>query len=148
MENDVSGSFFTVGNGSMGTVDYLPDGFLNRIHNVGLVVPMWAPQVQILEHPSIGAFLSHCGWNSTLESITNGVPMIAWPLYAEQKMNATMLTEELKVSVRSKELPTERIVERYVTEVPTTVYVEREIPVVVEVRTIVITPTPVPNAML
>ena len=91
---------------------YLPDGFLNRIQNVGLIVPMWAPQAQILKHPSIGAFLSHCGWNSTLESITNGVPMIAWPLYAEQKMNATILTEELKVSVRSKELPTERIVER------------------------------------
>ncbi|KAK3224056.1 hypothetical protein Dsin_011081 [Dipteronia sinensis] len=112
LENDVSGSFFTVGNGSMGTVDYLPDGFLNRTHNVGMVVPMWAPQAQILEHPSIGAFLSHCGWNSTLESITNGVPMIVWPLYAEQKMNATMVTEELGVSVRSKGLPTERIVDR------------------------------------
>ncbi|KAL5752752.1 hypothetical protein ACOSQ2_023259 [Xanthoceras sorbifolium] len=112
LENDVSGSFLTVGNGPVGTVDYLPNGFLNRTHNVGLVVPMWAPQAQILEHPSVGAFLSHCGWNSTVESIVSGVPMIAWPLYAEQKMNATMLTEEIGVSVRSRELPTNRIVER------------------------------------
>lgn len=110
--NNVDGSFFTVGEGSTDPVDYLPDGFLDRTDDIGLVVPIWAPQSQILQHSSIGAFLSHCGWNSTLESIVNGVPIIAWPLYAEQKMNARMLTEEIGVAIRSKELPTEKVVER------------------------------------
>ncbi|CAI0420165.1 unnamed protein product [Linum tenue] len=61
---------------------------------------MWAPQAEILAHPAVGGFLSHCGWNSTLESLTNGVPMVVWPLYAEQKLNAALLAEELQVAVR------------------------------------------------
>ncbi|KAK8517605.1 hypothetical protein V6N13_127768 [Hibiscus sabdariffa] len=73
---------------------------------------MWAPQEQILSHPSVGGFLSHCGWNSTLESIMNGVPMIAWPLYAEQKMNAAMLTEDFEIAVRPTVSKTEEIVGR------------------------------------
>ncbi|XAR62987.1 Hydroquinone glucosyltransferase [Bertholletia excelsa] len=81
---------------------FLPDGFLERTKGVGLVVPTWAPQAQILSHGSTGGFLSHCGWNSTLESVVNGMPMIAWPLYAEQKMNAAMLTEEIKVALRPR----------------------------------------------
>ncbi|CAI0420167.1 unnamed protein product [Linum tenue] len=79
---------------------YLPEGFLSRTHDRGLVVPMWAPQAEILAHPAVGGFLSHCGWNSTLESLTNGVPMVVWPLYAEQKLNAALLAEELQVAVR------------------------------------------------
>jgi len=51
---------------------------------------------------STGGFLTHCGWNSILESVVNGIPLIAWPLYAEQKMNAVMLTEDIKVAVRAK----------------------------------------------
>ncbi|OMO84288.1 UDP-glucuronosyl/UDP-glucosyltransferase [Corchorus olitorius] len=101
-ENDASGSFFTAGNGSDGTPDYVPDGFFTRTQDRGLVVPMWAPQVEVLSHPSIGGFLTHGGWNSVMESIVNGVPMIAWPLYAEQKMNAAMLTEEIGASIRAK----------------------------------------------
>ena len=93
-------------------LDYLPDGFLERTQNLGLVVTQWAPQSEILGHISIGGFLSHCGWNSSLESILNGVPMIAWPLYAEQKMNATMLAEELGVAVRPKIAPTKGIIGR------------------------------------
>lgn len=101
-KNDPSGSFFNVGNGSDGTLDYLPDGFISRTQERGLVVHMWAPQVEVLCHPSIGGFLTHCGWNSALESIVHGVPMIAWPLYAEQKMNAGMLTEDIGASIRVK----------------------------------------------
>lgn len=81
---------------------FLPQGFADRTKGRGLLVPSWAPQTQILSHPSTGGFLSHCGWNSTLESVTCGVPMIAWPLYAEQKMNAITLTEDLKVALRPK----------------------------------------------
>ncbi|XP_004515369.1 hydroquinone glucosyltransferase [Cicer arietinum] len=83
-------------------LEYLPNGFLERTKDKGLVVASWAPQVEILVHESIGGFLSHCGWSSTLESVVNGVPMIAWPLFAEQKMNAKELVDVLKVGVRAK----------------------------------------------
>uniref|UniRef100_UPI0039E1FE51 Glycosyltransferase n=1 Tax=Nicotiana benthamiana TaxID=4100 RepID=UPI0039E1FE51 len=92
--------------------EYLPEGFLTRTKDMGLVVPMWANQVEILSHSSVGGFLTHCGWNSTVESLTNGVPMIAWPLHAEQKMNAAMLTEELGVAIRPAVLPTKKLVKR------------------------------------
>lgn len=82
--------------------DFLPKGFLERTKRRGVVLPSWAPQAQILSHGSTGGFLTHCGWNSVLESVVNGVPLIAWPLYAEQKMNAVMLTEDIKVAVRPK----------------------------------------------
>ncbi|KAL1316375.1 anthocyanidin 3-O-glucosyltransferase 5 [Arachis hypogaea] len=91
---------------------YLPEGFSSRTYNVGVLVSQWGPQVDILRHPSVGGFLSHCGWNSALESITNGVPMVAWPLYAEQRMNATLLVEELGVAVRPRVLPTKKVVDR------------------------------------
>lgn len=68
IENDASANIFKMGNGFEGSSDYLPDGFLSRTHNVGLVVPMWAPQTEVLAQSSVCAFLSHCGWNSTLES--------------------------------------------------------------------------------
>lgn len=80
--------------------EFLPQGFIERTKGQGLVVPNWAPQAQILSHGSTGGFLTHCGWNSILETVVNGVPVIAWPLYAEQKMNAVMLTEGLKVALR------------------------------------------------
>ncbi|KAK1377180.1 UDPGT domain-containing protein [Heracleum sosnowskyi] len=81
-------------------VDFLPQGFIERTKGQGLVVPNWAPQAQILSHGSTGGFMTHCGWNSILETVVNGVPVIAWPLYAEQKMNSAMLTEGLKVALR------------------------------------------------
>ncbi|KAK4741787.1 hypothetical protein SAY87_025375 [Trapa incisa] len=62
----------------------LPDGFLDRTKERGLVVKSWVPQALVLNHGSVGGFVTHCGWNSILESITAGVPMITWPLYAEQ----------------------------------------------------------------
>ncbi|KZV35639.1 anthocyanidin 3-O-glucosyltransferase 5-like [Dorcoceras hygrometricum] len=105
-------AFFSRDDGSQGSPGYLPPGFLTRNRNTGILIPMWGPQVNILSHPSIGGFLSHCGWNSTLESIVSGVPMIAWPLYAEQRMNAAFLTEELGVALRPEELPTRKVVGR------------------------------------
>ncbi|RHN38588.1 putative hydroquinone glucosyltransferase [Medicago truncatula] len=83
-------------------LNYLPLGFLERTKDQGLVVPSWAPQVEILSHSSTGGFLTHCGWSSSLEGLVYGVPMIAWPLFAEQRMNAAALTDVFKVAVRPK----------------------------------------------
>ncbi|GLT45864.1 hypothetical protein SLA2020_196640 [Shorea laevis] len=95
-----SGTFFNVGSDANSPEEYLPEGFLEKTRGVGVVVPSWASQVAVLRHPSTGGFISHCGWNSTLESIVHGVPIIAWPLYAEQKMNATVLAEDIGVAVK------------------------------------------------
>ena len=92
-------------------LQYLPNGFLKRTEGNALVVPYWAPQIQVLGHSATGGFLCHCGWNSTLESVIHGIPIIAWPLFAEQKMNAAMLTNGLKVALRPK-LNEKGIVER------------------------------------
>jgi len=83
-------------------LNFLPRGFLERTKGNGLVVSSWVPQIEILSHESIGGFLTHCGWNSTLESIVNGVPLIVWPLFAEQRVNSLMLCEDLKVALRPK----------------------------------------------
>lgn len=80
----------------------LPSGFLNRTKGQGVVMCGWAPQVEVLKHGSVCAFLTHCGWNSILESIVEGVPMMAWPLFAEQRCNAAMVTDGLKVAVRPR----------------------------------------------
>ncbi|RCV27239.1 hypothetical protein SEVIR_5G311500v4 [Setaria viridis] len=72
----------------------LPEGFLERTKGRGFVVKSWAPQVDVLMHPATGAFVTHCGWNSTLEAIVAGVPMLCWPLGAEQKMNKVLMVDE------------------------------------------------------
>ncbi|CAN6320048.1 unnamed protein product [Urochloa humidicola] len=78
---------------------FLPEGFLERTKDRGLVVRSWVPQVEVLRHPSTGAFVTHCGWNSALEAIKEGVPMLCWPLYAEQLMNKVFITEDMRVGV-------------------------------------------------
>ncbi|KAL0318073.1 UNVERIFIED_CONTAM: UDP-glycosyltransferase 88B1 [Sesamum angustifolium] len=77
----------------------LPAGFLDRTKDQGLVLKSWAPQVAVLNHESVGGFVTHCGWNSVLEAVFAAVPMVAWPLYAEQKMNRVVLVEDMKVAL-------------------------------------------------
>ncbi|PRQ34848.1 putative hydroquinone glucosyltransferase [Rosa chinensis] len=97
--DDASGSFFEAGVDGALTASYLPDGFSERTRGAGLVTATWAPQVAVLSHPSVCGFVTHCGWNSVMESVVHGVVMVAWPLYAEQKMNARALVE-MGVAVR------------------------------------------------
>uniref|UniRef100_A0A0A9GE23 Glycosyltransferase n=1 Tax=Arundo donax TaxID=35708 RepID=A0A0A9GE23_ARUDO len=77
----------------------LPEGFSERTRDRGLVVKMWAPQVEVLRHAATGAFLTHCGWNSVLEAASAGVPMLCWPLYAEQRLNKVFVVDEMKAGV-------------------------------------------------
>uniref|UniRef100_M8B6C7 Hydroquinone glucosyltransferase n=1 Tax=Aegilops tauschii TaxID=37682 RepID=M8B6C7_AEGTA len=79
---------------------YLPAGFVERTKGVGLLVPSWAPQTEVLAHDATGCFLVHCGWNSVLESLVHGVPMVAWPLFAEQRQNAVRLSQGVGAAVR------------------------------------------------
>ncbi|CAI0542184.1 unnamed protein product [Linum tenue] len=89
------------------TTDYgdvrevLPEGFADRTTEVGRVIG-WAPQAAVLAHRSVGGFVSHCGWNSTLESMWFGVPMATWPMYAEQQFNAFLLVKELEIAAEIK----------------------------------------------
>uniref|UniRef100_M8BHS5 Glycosyltransferase n=1 Tax=Aegilops tauschii TaxID=37682 RepID=M8BHS5_AEGTA len=76
----------------------LPDGFMERTNARGLIVKLWAPQVEVLRHKATGAFVTHCGWNSVLEGVTAGVPMLCWPLYAEQKMNKVHMVGDMGIA--------------------------------------------------
>lgn len=67
--------------------EFLPPGFQERTKDRGMCYSGWAPQTRILKHPAVGGFMSHCGWNSTLEAVCSGVPMLAWPLTSEQHLN-------------------------------------------------------------
>ncbi|KAJ0984963.1 hypothetical protein J5N97_003319 [Dioscorea zingiberensis] len=60
----------------------------------------WASQSAVLQHEAVGGFVSHCGWNSALESVAAGKPLLAWPMIAEQRLNAKFLVEELRVGIR------------------------------------------------
>ncbi|XP_011003675.1 PREDICTED: UDP-glycosyltransferase 88A1-like [Populus euphratica] len=83
-------------------VSIFPEGFLDRTKDRGFIVKSWAPQLAILNHGSVGGFVTHCGWKSILEAVCAGVPMLGWPLYAEQKMNSVFLVEEMKVGLAVK----------------------------------------------
>nr|UXY92014.1 UDP-glycosyltransferase UGT16 [Glycyrrhiza glabra] len=76
------------------------DGFEERTKDRGLVIRGWAPQLVILSHPAIGGFMTHSGWNSTLEAICAGVPMVTWPLFADQFFNERLVVEILKIGVK------------------------------------------------
>ncbi|MBA0633337.1 hypothetical protein Godav_001956 [Gossypium davidsonii] len=74
-------------------------GFMERIQGKGIMIHGWAPQVKILAHEAIGGFVSHCGWNSILESLWFGLPVVTWPMYAEQQLNAFKMVKELGLAI-------------------------------------------------
>ncbi|GMP22366.1 hypothetical protein CsSME_00000421 [Camellia sinensis var. sinensis] len=71
----------------------LPKGFLERVGERGMVVEGWAPQARILTHSNTGGFVSHCGWNSIMESLKFGVPIIAMPMHLDQPLNARLVKD-------------------------------------------------------
>ncbi|KAF3441985.1 hypothetical protein FNV43_RR15901 [Rhamnella rubrinervis] len=81
----------------------LPKGYEERVKSMGIVVRDWAPQLEILGHPSTGGFMTHCGWNSCMESITMGVPVAAWPMHSDQPRNTVLITKLLKIGIVVKE---------------------------------------------
>uniref|UniRef100_A0A0E0LM90 Glycosyltransferase n=1 Tax=Oryza punctata TaxID=4537 RepID=A0A0E0LM90_ORYPU len=79
--------------------ELLPEGFMETTSVRGMVWPRWAPQKDILGHAAVGGFVTHCGWNSVLESLWFGVPMATWPLYGEQHLNAFEVVASMGVAV-------------------------------------------------
>ncbi|KAD5960952.1 hypothetical protein E3N88_12425 [Mikania micrantha] len=82
-------------------VDYnevLPGGFLERTAGKGKVLG-WVPQAEVLADVATGGFVSHCGWNSVLESLWYGVPIATWPIYAEQQLGAFQMVKDLGLAV-------------------------------------------------
>nr|AKA44596.1 UGTPg36 [Panax ginseng] len=77
----------------------LPKGYEERMKGKGMIVRDWAPQLEILAHPSTAGFMSHCGWNSCMESITMGVPILAWPMHSDQPRNTVLITKLLRIGL-------------------------------------------------
>ena len=84
-------------------ISELPEGYEDLIGDRGLVIREWAPQLEILSHRATGGFMTHCGWNSCMESITTGVPVAAWPMHSDQPRNTVLMTAVLRVGVVVKE---------------------------------------------
>ncbi|GLJ08472.1 hypothetical protein SUGI_0089370 [Cryptomeria japonica] len=81
-----------------GTPATLPEGFEERTKDRGLIVK-WAPQVRVLSHPSVGGFLTHCGWNSCLESMSMGIPMLGWPYFCDQFLDCRFCKDVWKIGI-------------------------------------------------
>lgn len=81
-----------------------------ELEQFGMIVP-WCSQVEVLSHPSLGCFVTHCGWNSSLESLVAGVPVVAFPQWTDQGTNAKLIEDVWKTGVRVTENE-EGIVER------------------------------------
>ncbi|CAK9278250.1 unnamed protein product [Sphagnum jensenii] len=78
---------------------FLPEGFIERTKDRGLIYTSWAPQLQILANPATGGYLTQCGWNSITESIAMGVPMIGWPIWADHMLNRILCVDVLDIAL-------------------------------------------------
>ncbi|XP_050211232.1 gallate 1-beta-glucosyltransferase 84A24-like [Mercurialis annua] len=77
----------------------LPEGFVEKVGDRGKIVK-WSPQEKVLAHDSIACFVTHCGWNSTMEALSSGVPVVCYPQWGDQVTDAKYLVDEFKVGVR------------------------------------------------
>ncbi|KAL2558165.1 UDP-glycosyltransferase 76F1 [Forsythia ovata] len=94
-------------------LESLPSGFLDLLGVSGHIVK-WAPQLEVLAHPAVGAFWTHNGWNSTLESICAGVPMICMPCFTDQFVNARYVTHVWKVGVQLENVLERKTIEEVI----------------------------------
>ena len=101
----------------------LPEGFTDEAKERGLIIT-WIPQLDVLAHRAVGCFLTHCGWNSTIEALSLGVPIVAFPQWADEPMNAKYAESVWNVGVRTRRngagLVSKEEVERCVKEVIST----------------------------
>ncbi|KAL1315313.1 hypothetical protein HN51_042086 [Arachis hypogaea] len=86
----------------------LPPEFV-EVTKIRGMLANWCPQEQVLAHPSIGVFLTHSGWNSTLESVCGGVPMICWPFFAEQQTNCRFCCTEWGIGLEIEDVRRDKI---------------------------------------
>ncbi|XP_015697218.1 UDP-glycosyltransferase 83A1-like [Oryza brachyantha] len=84
-----------------GDVHEYPEGFLDRTASGRGKLVSWAPQQRVLAHPAVACFVSHCGWNSTMEGIRNGVPLVAWPYFADQFVNRAYICDIWRIGVQA-----------------------------------------------
>lgn len=80
----------------------LPANFVEETSDKGLIVT-WCPQLEVLAHKAVGCFVSHCGWNSTVEAISFGVPVVAMPQFLDQMTNAYFVEQVWGVGIQPKE---------------------------------------------
>lgn len=78
----------------------LPENFADEASGKGLIVS-WCPQLEVLAHEAMGCFVTHCGWNSTLEALSLGVPMVGVPWWSDQATNAKFVMDVWKIGVRA-----------------------------------------------
>jgi pathogen-inducible salicylic acid glucosyltransferase len=78
----------------------LPKNFVEETCEKGLVV-RWCPQLEVLAHEAVGCFVTHCGWNSTLEALSLSVPMVAIPQYSDQSTNAKYIMDVWKMGLKA-----------------------------------------------
>ncbi|KAH7548179.1 hypothetical protein ACOSP7_032463 [Xanthoceras sorbifolium] len=76
----------------------------------------WVPQEEVLAHRAVGGFLTHSGWNSTLESIVAAQPMICWPYFADQQVNSRFVSEVWKLGLDMKDVCDRKVVEKMVND--------------------------------
>ncbi|KAF9589263.1 hypothetical protein IFM89_022181 [Coptis chinensis] len=94
--------------------NFLPQYFNEMIQSGRGCIVKWAPQHEVLAHPAVGGFWTHSGWNSTLESICEGVPMLCWPFFGDQMMNARCVSQVWRVGLQLENELERSEIERFI----------------------------------